>query len=355
MQIWRPSIGACVLIPLLYSCMVGCGADKEDRITGTESDPASPALVELTIGEVVRQLDGTPTVLLLRPDGPAVLLPITDCESGVIYAKLHEVPFPRPMTHDLFKTMADSLAFSVAHVVLDAPEEASLTARIALKAPATTVAVPASVGDALAIAQRLLAPILGTAELLRQYTLSAAVDGGRAKRGLSASPAVQEPPVVAARKRTGRVVQPVEDPVPMRVLDVVQAVPGLAVLLIDGEERVIFSMGIDPCQAFAIYALLHAGDGAATPPHVLLHHLLEVSGAQMTHAGILGIEGYIFIGEIGLSFHGRAMAIDARPSDALALALRTDAPILMGRDLIEGFGEDPEPYRDLIDAQPPEE
>jgi bifunctional DNase/RNase len=49
-----------------------------------------------------------------------------------------------------------------------------------------------------------------------------------------------------------------------------------------------------------------------------------------------------FFGSIVVEFNGRTMAIDARPSDALALAVRAHVPIFVNRSVMQSAGITPE-------------
>ena len=48
------------------------------------------------------------------------------------------------------------------------------------------------------------------------------------------------------------------------------------------------------------------------------------------------LEEWVFHGRIVLDVDGRELDVDSRPSDAIALALRADAPIYVANDVMEG-------------------
>jgi bifunctional DNase/RNase len=140
----------------------------------------------------------------------------------------------------------------------------------------------------------------------------------------------------------------------MRVFAVVQPLLGsLEIALIDPADSVVFPLYVVPCQGAAVHAGLHGLDLPEAQPYELLRRLLERGQAQMTHATVTRLEGSIFIGEIGLARSGRSLAIDARPSDAIALAQRVGAPVYVARALLEQHGEDPAPYRQLLGQPAP--
>ena len=61
--------------------------------------------------------------------------------------------------------------------------------------------------------------------------------------------------------------------------------------------------------------------------HDLLAALIETFGARVHAVVVHSYEEYVFHGRIELMVDGKQLDIDARPSDAIALALRANAPI----------------------------
>lgn len=116
------------------------------------------------------------------------------------------------------------------------------------------------------------------------------------------------------------------------------------VLLMDDEEKKVLPISIGPLEAQAI-ALVLQGE---IPPRPLTHDLLKVVcenlGATMEKVVLTDIRDSTFYAEIYLQQSGETLVIDSRPSDAIAVALRFDAPIFMVPKLIE-FTYD---YQDII-------
>ena len=116
------------------------------------------------------------------------------------------------------------------------------------------------------------------------------------------------------------------------------------VLLMDDEEKKVLPISIGPLEAQAI-ALVLQGE---IPPRPLTHDLLKVVcenlGATMEKVVLTDIRDSTFYAEIYLQQNGETLIIDSRPSDAIAVALRFDAPIFMVPKLIE-FTYD---YQDII-------
>jgi len=119
---------------------------------------------------------------------------------------------------------------------------------------------------------------------------------------------------------------------------------------IDGDR--ILPIWIGPAEANAI-ALSLAG---LEPPRPLTHDLLQrvVDGAGLSVQRIVisEIQGNTFFAEIVLEGPNAITRIDARPSDSIALALRTNSPIFVADGVFEEeFGidptQDPERYERL--------
>jgi len=79
--------------------------------------------------------------------------------------------------------------------------------------------------------------------------------------------------------------------------------------------------------------------------HDLLKNVIEGLEAQVEQVVITDLKDNTFFAAIHLLRDGERFTIDARPSDAMALALRTSAPIFVERQVLdksEGTGEEGE-------------
>ena len=77
-------------------------------------------------------------------------------------------------------------------------------------------------------------------------------------------------------------------------------------------------------------AILMKLQGANTPrpmTHDLMDDMLEKLQAECTRVSVTELRENTFYASIQLRIDGREVEIDSRPSDALALAVRTQAPI----------------------------
>ncbi len=116
------------------------------------------------------------------------------------------------------------------------------------------------------------------------------------------------------------------------------------ILLMDDEEKKVLPISIGPLEAQAI-ALVLQGE---VPPRPLTHDLLktvcENLSGSLEKIVITDIRESTFYAEIYMQQNGETIIIDSRPSDAIALALRFEAPIYMETKMIE-FTYD---YQDII-------
>jgi len=69
--------------------------------------------------------------------------------------------------------------------------------------------------------------------------------------------------------------------------------------------------------------------------HDLIKNLLEGMQAQVTNIVITDLKEHTFYARIAVSTSGRNLQIDARPSDAIALALRVKAPIYVAQTVFD--------------------
>ncbi|MBI3180370.1 MAG: bifunctional nuclease family protein [Deltaproteobacteria bacterium] len=86
-----------------------------------------------------------------------------------------------------------------------------------------------------------------------------------------------------------------------------------------------------------------------TPPRPLTLNLLETmmqtSNIKLVEINIDSLKGGVFLGRLHLRQSGRNWDVDARPSDAIGLALGRNAAIWVSRQVIDEAGVD---TRDLI-------
>ncbi len=107
------------------------------------------------------------------------------------------------------------------------------------------------------------------------------------------------------------------------------------VILKDGEERIFLPIWVGIFEANAIALQL---ENIATPrpmTHDLLRNLIETIDGKVSRVIINELRDSTFYARIDMVVGERLLEIDARPSDAIALALRTAAPIFVEQDVLD--------------------
>ena len=90
--------------------------------------------------------------------------------------------------------------------------------------------------------------------------------------------------------------------------------------------------------AFEANAILLEIEKTTTPrplTHDLLRNMVAGLNARVTRVVVGALRGDTFHATIWMDQAGEAVALDSRPSDAIALALRADCPIFVSREVFE--------------------
>jgi bifunctional DNase/RNase len=101
----------------------------------------------------------------------------------------------------------------------------------------------------------------------------------------------------------------------------------------DGQRVLPIWVGIFEANAIALQM-----ENVSTPrpmTHDLLRNVIEDLKGQVTKVLISDLKDNTFYALIYVDLSGDLVAIDARPSDAIALALRTQAPIFVEETVID--------------------
>lgn len=107
------------------------------------------------------------------------------------------------------------------------------------------------------------------------------------------------------------------------------------VLLRDKETKKTMPIWIGPAEAQAIAIQLQGQSPPRPLTHDLLRNILEQVGVEFDRVLVTELKGSTYYARIHLVNGGKAMEIDSRPSDAIALALGFHRPIFIARDLFE--------------------
>jgi bifunctional DNase/RNase len=111
-----------------------------------------------------------------------------------------------------------------------------------------------------------------------------------------------------------------------------------------GKQPIVLLKTIDGNKFLPIWighpeaaAILMKLQGATTPrpmTHDLISEMISELDAQCTRVSVTELKDNTFYASITLRVNGQEIEIDSRPSDALAVAVRTSAPIFAAEDVI---------------------
>jgi len=109
-------------------------------------------------------------VLILVEDGSDKRMPIIigGAEAQAIAIELESMKAPRPLTHDLFKTLANSFEITLDEVMIYKLEEGIFYSRIVVSQNGKTVEIDSRTSDAVALAVRFECPIYTTQDVLEK-------------------------------------------------------------------------------------------------------------------------------------------------------------------------------------------
>ncbi|HUP50712.1 MAG TPA: bifunctional nuclease family protein [Thermoanaerobaculia bacterium] len=135
------------------------------------------------------------------------------------------------------------------------------------------------------------------------------------------------------------------------------------VVLKDEEDKFFLPIWVGIFEANAIALQL---ENVATPrpmTHDLLRNTISELDAQVTRIVINDLRDSTFFAQIGLITGGKTLELDARPSDAIALALRAEAPIFVAQSVLdqaqtitpEGDSQDEEKMKKWFEGLSPED
>jgi len=107
------------------------------------------------------------------------------------------------------------------------------------------------------------------------------------------------------------------------------------VILQDVEKNTLLPIWVGIFEANAIALQIERVDTPRPMTHDLLKNMLLHLDAEVLKIVVDQLKDNTFFASIHLIFDGEPLSIDSRPSDAIALALRTDAPIFVTEDVIQ--------------------
>ena len=126
------------------------------------------------------------------------------------------------------------------------------------------------------------------------------------------------------------------DPVTIADVQVRFSDHGTVVLLLaEGKTIPIF---VDLTVALSIQGALNGEKLARPLSHDLMHTILEAYGGKVVQT-VIRLQGGTYYGALTVAFRDNVKTFDSRSSDSIALAIHFQAPIIVGRDLLNSAGK----------------
>jgi bifunctional DNase/RNase len=109
---------------------------------------------------------------------------------------------------------------------------------------------------------------------------------------------------------------------------------GFVVLLTDLENKHALPIWIGPFEANAIALKLKKAPSHRPLSHDLIRNFIDVLDCKISHVVVSDLKENTYYGLIYIKSQENELAIDSRPSDAIAIALGAEAPIFVEEDVL---------------------
>jgi bifunctional DNase/RNase len=153
-------------------------------------------------------------------------------------------------------------------------------------------------------------------------------------------------PAVAAAKAP-----PVPDGyVTMTVFGVGPQGAGGVIALLDPTGATVVPIYVGGTEAASATHRFHGTRPERPLTHDLMDALMRHLGAELVRAQVDTLENGTYIGSIVVEQKGRFIELDARPSDAIALAMGAKVPIVMAAAVVKKAGVPKDGFQDLDDS-----
>ncbi|MDD4051786.1 MAG: bifunctional nuclease family protein [candidate division Zixibacteria bacterium] len=114
-------------------------------------------------------------------------------------------------------------------------------------------------------------------------------------------------------------------------VDIVNNMPVVVLGSTETDKLLPIWIGVSEASAIAMEV---KGVAAARPlTHDLLKNTIEAMGGRLTRVEITELKEQTFFARLYITLDGRIVEIDARPSDSIALALKTKSPLFAEESL----------------------
>lgn len=132
------------------------------------------------------------------------------------------------------------------------------------------------------------------------------------------------------------------------------------VLLRESEGNRYLPIWVGAVEASAIAFALQGTDALRPLTHELMRSMIEALGDELTEVRIVDVKDSVFYAQL---IFASGAEVEARPSDSIALALRTGSRILCAEDVLDEAGihaareedEEIEKFREFLNAVEPDD
>jgi bifunctional DNase/RNase len=156
--------------------------------------------------------------------------------------------------------------------------------------------------------------------------------------GCSGAPVAPEPPKPAPLVDPG---EPTGMPAGYVEVHPEQVVPlgeQVALLLVDAPDNLVLPVFIGGTEGASIDTRMRHEPAPRPLTHDLMDHMMDKLHAKLVKVQVDELRDGVYIGSIFVRADGRVFHLDARPSDAVALAIGAHVPIYVKRAVLDESG-----------------
>lgn len=164
-------------------------------------------MVEVTVKGVT--MSGAAWVVLLDSSSSEKTLPIVigTAEAQAILFELNGIEFPRPLTHDLFRSVLTELDVQLTRIEITELRDETFFAKLILETPSGKIETDARPSDALALALRCHCPIYASESVLQKAGIVISEDAGTSAESRDRSKPGEMDPVDALKEQLSAAVE----------------------------------------------------------------------------------------------------------------------------------------------------
>lgn len=129
--------------------------------------------------------------------------------------------------------------------------------------------------------------------------------------------------------------------VKLRVWRVTAQSPVQYLLQLLDDESNLLPMTIGPCEAMAIEGAIRSlgGRSRTVVTHDLIGSIISQLGGRLTKVVIDDLWNGVYYAKLHIAVNGQTLMVDSRPSDAVAIALRSDVPLYATDQVLSAANE----------------